>query len=435
VYVAVEGLGVRVLDAANLFIHHTAFLNIDDGGRDNPQGMALSPDGRTLIVSDGRVGGVVTVYAIVGDTLVAGPSFSLPFATQAPLGVAFSPDGMRAYVVGAETGVNGSLYVFDLANGNVIDNDVVGLMPTAIAVSPDGARVFVTNKESDNVNVYDSGTVASTPIAVGDQPTGIAFAPTGGQVFVTNRGASTISIINASSFGLIPAPNFTALQQPIAIAINSRGSTAYVAQLSPAGVREIGGLRFVTVVLAGTGIGNVRSSDSRINCGTACQAEFPQGDVTLTASAGGGSNFAGWSGGCSGFSTTVTFNLTANTTCTAVFNASTPPPSQQNQPQSGCFIATAAYGSDMAYEVQVLREFRGQLLEYAAGRAFVRFYYRNSPPMAQMIRESDSARAAVRAALVPLVWSIEHPAAALWLVLWCALLGAALRKRLDRASN
>jgi hypothetical protein len=52
-----------------------------------------------------------------------------------------------------------------------------------------------------------------------------------------------------------------------------------------------------------------------------------------------------------------------------------------------------------------------------------------------MIRERDSARAAVRAALVPVVWSIEHPAAALWLLLWCAMLGAGLRKKLRRVSN
>jgi hypothetical protein len=83
----------------------------------------------------------------------------------------------------------------------------------------------------------------------------------------------------------------------------------------------------------------------------------------------------------------------------------------------------------------LLREFRGRLWEYAAGRAFVRFYYRNSPPIAQMIRESDGARLAVRAALVPVVWSIEHPAAALWLLLWCAVLGVSLRKKPWRVSN
>jgi hypothetical protein len=52
----------------------------------------------------------------------------------------------------------------------------------------------------------------------------------------------------------------------------------------------------------------------------------------------------------------------------------------------------------MAYEVQVLREFRGRLWGYAAGRGFVRFYYRHSPPIAQMIRESDSARRGARGA-------------------------------------
>jgi hypothetical protein len=82
----------------------------------------------------------------------------------------------------------------------------------------------------------------------------------------------------------------------------------------------------------------------------------------------------------------------------------------------------------MAYEVQVLRAFRDKVWDYAAGRAFVRFYYRNSPPIAHTIRQSDSARAAVRATLLPVVWTIENPAAALWLALWCGVLGAALRK-------
>lgn len=155
-------------------------------------------------------------------------------------------------------------------------------------------------------------------------------------------------------------------------------------------------------------------------CGTSCLAQFPFGTiVTLTATPAGGSVFADWSG--AGCGSVVTLN--GSMTCTATFNSSTPPPSQ-----GGCFIATAAYGSDMAYEVRVLREFRDRLWEYAAGRAFVRFYYRNSPPIAQMIRDSDSARAAVRAALVPVVWSIEHSAAALWLLLRCAVLGMALRR-------
>ena len=428
VYVAVEGIGVRVMDAANLFTYHTALVDINDGGRDNPQGMAISPNGRTLIVSDGKVGGTVRVFAISGDTLVPGTPFTVPVATQAPLGVAFSPDGTRAYVVGAEPGLAGSLYVFNPATGALIDDALVGTMPTAVAVNPNGTQVFVTNKDSDNVNVYDGATVTGN-IAVGDGPTGIAFAPGGAQVFVTNRNGNTITVINAASLGVISTPNLVNLQGPVAIAINSRGSTAYVAQLTPAGVREIGGLRVLTVALGGNGIGTVFSSDSRITCGTACQAEFPQGNVTLTASAAGGSTFGGWSGGCSGFSSTLVFNLTSNTTCIATFNASTPPPSQQNQNPNNCFIATAAYGSDMAHEVQVLREFRDWMANYAAGRAFVGFYYRNSPPIAERIRGSEGARAAVRVVLWPVVWTVAHPAHALVFVLSCALLGWSWKRR------
>lgn len=93
---------------------------------------------------------------------------------------------------------------------------------------------------------------------------------------------------------------------------------------------------------------------------------------------------------------------------TAPAEASTPKTST-----SGCFIATAAYGSPLAPEVEALRLFRDKyLITNPAGRAFVGLYYRLSPPIARCVSERPALRPVVRAALKPVLFAIEHPIAA-----------------------
>jgi serine protease len=70
----------------------------------------------------------------------------------------------------------------------------------------------------------------------------------------------------------------------------------------------------------------------------------------------------------------------------------------------GCFIATAAYGTAMATDINYLRHFRDfYLLTNNPGKKFVELYYRYSPPLADWLREQKSLRAAVRVSLAPLV--------------------------------
>ncbi|MDH4291462.1 MAG: leucine-rich repeat domain-containing protein, partial [Dehalococcoidia bacterium] len=107
-----------------------------------------------------------------------------------------------------------------------------------------------------------------------------------------------------------------------------------------------------------------------------------------------------------------------------------------------CFIATAAYGTPMAEEIQILREFRDEyLLTNPLGQALVDFYYRVSPPMAEFITKHPSLKPIVRAGLLSAVvistvavntTPAEKIAITGLLALLAATLGVWAKRRRDR---
>jgi hypothetical protein len=78
-------------------------------------------------------------------------------------------------------------------------------------------------------------------------------------------------------------------------------------------------------------------------------------------------------------------------------------------PSGGCFIATAAYGTSTAEQIDVLRDFRDVvLLESIPGSLFVSLYYQFSPPVADFIAGNQLLRNVVREFLIdPIVWVVE----------------------------
>jgi len=70
----------------------------------------------------------------------------------------------------------------------------------------------------------------------------------------------------------------------------------------------------------------------------------------------------------------------------------------------GCFIATAAYESPMQPYVKILCEFRDRfLLKSRFGKAFVNFYCKYSPSIADFIANHDSLKTIIRLSLLPFI--------------------------------
>jgi hypothetical protein len=88
----------------------------------------------------------------------------------------------------------------------------------------------------------------------------------------------------------------------------------------------------------------------------------------------------------------------------------TPPPVNDNG--GGCLIATAAYGSELAPQVQQLRELRDNtILQTKSGDSFMttfnEFYYSFSPTIADFERENPIFKEGVKVTLTPMLASLS----------------------------
>jgi len=87
-------------------------------------------------------------------------------------------------------------------------------------------------------------------------------------------------------------------------------------------------------------------------------------------------------------------------------------PDEKEKGGGGCLIATAAFGSELAPQVQMLREIRDNtVLSTLSGTAFMtgfnEFYYSFSPTIADWERENPIFQDAVRITITPLLMSLS----------------------------
>jgi YVTN family beta-propeller protein len=218
-----DGTGVT----PNGWIVDPAGTQLQVGGR--PCGLALSPDGERLLLSnDGQ--GAQSLMSV--DTTARSVAQTIPYSSPQALylGVVYAPDGKRAY---ASAGGNDKIRTYQVAgDGSLTETAPIALpagsYPGGLAISADGKRLYVANDLGESLAIVDTatGTVASTtPVA--HNPYTVALSRDGTKTYVSNWGGNTVSVVNATTGA--PRGQVTVGTHPSALAVNPVSGELYVA--------------------------------------------------------------------------------------------------------------------------------------------------------------------------------------------------------------
>jgi YVTN family beta-propeller protein len=141
---------------------------------EGPMGIEFTPTGATAYVVD-QLGEEVSVIAVATRKVTP---IQLAPATGQARGIAISPDGTEAFVVGL--GVTGAISVINTSTNKVSGEIEVGEMPQEVAFAANGKVAYVSEAGSPQVETINvaTGKVAGSPIELpGEFPSGIALTP------------------------------------------------------------------------------------------------------------------------------------------------------------------------------------------------------------------------------------------------------------------
>ncbi|HEX5482893.1 MAG TPA: hypothetical protein VFZ08_09750, partial [Terriglobia bacterium] len=202
----IDRAGVTVIPSGRLITPRGVQVTVAP----HPYGLALSPDGQTLVT-------VNSGTAPFSISIITGLDSGHPAVAQIPhgfkpsgdepksvyIGVAIAPDNRTAYV---SEGNNGRIGIFDLArHERLAEMDLDGSFGGAtfrdsltgdLKLSPDGRTLYALDIAHFRLVIFNTASrriVASLP--VGYLPFGIALSPDGRTVYVSNAGTFRYSLV------------------------------------------------------------------------------------------------------------------------------------------------------------------------------------------------------------------------------------------------
>ena len=263
-----------------------------------PHGMALTPDGKILLVAssdryaaldaaaaardektqiayfqdpsvEGAIEAATTIdgqYAFFSDEnsdsvdmmKIGRTPEGLPTLTRAgrlqtdhaPVGMAVSPDGAYLYVTSEVAAGRprtcgrrplGTLTVYDVARASVeprhamISSAEAGCAPVRVAVSPDGKTIWVTERGDDNLAAFDAAALRLDPAHAQRASVRVGTAPVG--LVLVKNGALAL-VANSARFDQQRNSTVSVIDTAKALAGQSANVTTYPTGMFPRELRE-----------------------------------------------------------------------------------------------------------------------------------------------------------------------------------------------------
>ena len=202
---------------------------------DLPLGLALSPDGTTLLATnDGQ--GVQSLQVVDAATSRVTQTIRYRSPRSLFMGLAFSPDGTTAYASG---GGDELVHTYSVAGGKLTEGSPialpltnpagmrVNLFPAGLAVTPDGSTLVVADHLGDAASVVDLTTGSVTTVAAGHAPVGVAVSADSTTAYVTNQGGNSVSVLDLTADQPTVTATVTVGTHPSALLVHD--TTLYVA--------------------------------------------------------------------------------------------------------------------------------------------------------------------------------------------------------------
>lgn len=165
---------------------------------DEPEGVAVSPDGRFAYVT-AESADMVDVIDLARDARLREVKVG-----SRPRSVLFSADGSRAYVTGEG---DRSLTVLDGRDHAVVGRLVFpnpDYKPMGLAMSADGSRLYLTTgRGGDLASVKLPELTVDKTVKVGARPWGVAVSPDGRFIFTANGPSNDLSVVDVASFQMV----------------------------------------------------------------------------------------------------------------------------------------------------------------------------------------------------------------------------------------